>query len=1138
MSFTSSLNSSAPNTSARQKQQNINITNLIIHFIMHTNIFNGLQNAMQRIAIIMLLLVGFGLNAQVTTSSLSGMVTEPSGETLIGASVEAIHQPSGTRYYTITNVDGRYFIEGMRVGGPYVVTYRYIGKQSVILNDINLELGENTQLDIYLEDNTTELAEVVVQGKGSRFIQAKTGASTNISQSMIKAMPTINRSISDITKLSPYANGMSFAGSDGRSTNFTIDGANFNNNFGLSSDLPGGGNPISLDAIDEMQVVVSPFDVRQTNFIGGGINAITKSGTNTFKGSAYVYYTNQTLRGNRVNGVDLGSRPDESRTIYGFTVGGPIIKNKLFFFLNYEHESTPNEVIRYTAREDGQAAGGMVSRTTVADMIRVSDHLLSKYGYNPGSYNKFPGDESNNRFLARLDWNINNMHRLSFRFNMTKNVAWSAPNGNSSDTGYRLNNTYRVGTQSMAFANSMYSTNNDVTSFSLDLNSRFNDKISNQFLATYTSIEDVRDTNSSLFPFIDIMAGYDVETGNPILEPYMSAGYELFTYNNGVKNKTLTINDNVKWLLGSHVLTGGISYEHQLANNAYMRNGTGYYRYNSVDDFINGAAPESFALTYGFNGNKTPNAEIIFNQLGIYLQDEWNINRNFKLTYGLRLDDLFFNEDDIITNTAIYDLDFGGRRIDTGKWPKNRLQVSPRVGFNWDVLGDKTLTVRGGTGIFTGRIPLVFFTNMLTNANVVQNSVKFTTTYKNGVPTGHDERLDAFKGGMITDMNEVISKFNLPTANTTHVAGSKISGVESDFRMPQVWKSSLAVDYKLPVSFPLYVSGELMYMRNINAVYIDNWNIKPQSEWSKVEHFAGADNRIIYPSDGSHLYHKGKNAVVLTNTSKGHGLIETISINARPIDDLSLMASYTHTTNTEVSGMPGSDPVSTWQGLMTVNGPNYPDVQCSQYVVPNKIIASADWKIPFLYKGLKRDTHLSLFYSGYSRNGYSYVYSNDMNGDGISNDLMYIPANDSEINFKSEDDRKAFWTYVEQDSYLKNHKGQYAEAYSARAPWTHRFDFRIMEDFEFNVGKAKHAIQLSFDIMNIGNLINSKWGVQKTNYVSNNSKILKYEGMTDQKQPIFSMVKVNGEYPTKSYDFYSVNTQCWQMQIGVKYIFN
>lgn len=1110
----------------------------------------------------LLVLAAVGVNAQVTTAAMAGKVTDASNEPIIGATIQAIHEPSGSRYGTVTNVDGRYSIQGMRTGGPYRVTVSYIGYQTVIYKDITLQLGEIYNLNVEMTESTELLSEVVVTGTKTKFSAEKTGATTNISSAQINQLPTVNRSISDIARLSPYANGMSFAGGDGRSTNFTIDGANFNNNFGLSSALPGGGNPISMDAIEEVQVVIAPFDVRQTNFIGGGINAITKSGTNTFRGTAYTYYRNQDMRGNRINGEDLGARADESKTTYGFTLGGPIIKNKLFFFVNYEKEKTPGEVIKYRAREDGEEAKGMVSRTLKSDMEKVSNHLRDKYGYDAGSYTGFPADEENTKILARLDWNITDRHRLSLRYNNTKNTAWNGPNGNSSDTGYRLNNTYRVGTQSMAFANSMYSMDNKVQSWSADLNSRFTDKISNQLLFTYTNIEDMRGTNSSPFPFIDIMAGKD-EKGNQIMEPYMSAGYELFTYNNGVKNKITSIVDNFTFFTGNHKITAGISYEHQFANNAYMRNGTGYYRYNSLDDFLNGAAPESFALTYGWNGNKAPNAQVTFNQFGFYAQDEWDVNNKLKLTYGIRFDNLMFDDKDIQRNDAIYELDFGGRHIDTGKWPDSRMQISPRLGFSWDVLGNKSLKVRGGTGVFTGRLPLVFFTNMPTNSNMVQNSVQFRTNYTNGVATGHDARLDQLAGGMITDMNEIINKFGLPTTLETHTASNKISGVVKDFKMPQVWKSSIAVDYQVPVTFPLTVTGEFMITKNINAVTISNINVMDPSDWQYytqkdgewvasakgAQRFNGADNRLMYPTHTiingekkttiyDYQYRQGTNAVVLDNTSKGYGYTANITVNAQPVDNLMMMLAYTHTESKEVSGLPGSDPVSTWQGLNTIDGPNWATTQRSQYVVPDKVIASVSYYIPFKYKGLLRGTHLNLFYSGYSPNGYSFLYTNDMNGDGINYDLMYIPKNDSEIKFTSEEDRVAFWKFVEQDSYLKNHKGQYAEAYAARTPWVHRFDFRLMEDFEFKVGRTKHNIQVSFDIMNVGNLINSKWGISKTNAVSNNNKILQYTGTDANNTPIFSMYKVNGEYPTKTYDTYQNYSECWRMQVGIRYVFN
>lgn len=1011
--------------------------------------------------------------AQVTTASMSGTVMFQD-EPVIGATVLAVHEPSGTNYGTITNVDGRFSLQGMRTGGPYKVTISYVGYQSAVYSGITLQLGENYNLNVKLKESSETLDEIVITAAKTKFNTEKTGATTNISSSQITSLPTINRSISDIARLSPYASDMSFAGGDGRSTNFTVDGANFNNNFGLSDNLPGGGNPISMDAIEEVQVVIAPFDVRQTNFIGGGINAITKSGTNTFKGSAYTYFQNQNMRGNSIDGEDLGARAKESKTIYGATFGGPIIKNKLFFFANVEVEKQPQQVIKWRARTEGEQPdeNNYISRTTLSDMQKVSDFLRDKYGYDTGSATNFPADEKNLKLLGRIDWNITNGHKLSVRYNYTKNTAWNAPNANSMDggSGSRLYNTSRVGYQSMSFANSMYSQENKVSSVSADLNSRFSDKISNQLLFTYTDIEDMRGTNSSPFPFIDILAGKDAE-GNQIMEPYMSAGYELFTYNNGVKNKITSVIDNFTYFAGDHKITAGISFEHQLASNAYMRNGTGYYRYSSLDDFLNGAAPETFAWTYGYNGVSDPKAQVTFNQIGFYAQDEWNIRPNVKLTYGIRFDDLIFDNSDLQRNDAIYDLDFGGKHIDTGKWPKSRMQISPRVGFVWDVFKDNSLKVRGGTGIFTGRLPLVFFTNMPTNSNMVQNAVVFGTKYENGIAVSHDSRLDQLAGGMITNVDDAIKKFGLPTTIENPVAGSKISGVKDNFKMPQIWKTPLAVDYQLPTSFPLSVTGEFIYNKNINAVTLENINIKDPSNW---EHFNGTDNRLIYPSD--YTYVSGKNAVVLTNTSKGHGYTANVTVNAQPVEDLNMMLAYTHTESKEISGLPGSDPVSTWQGMLTIDGPNFATVQRSRYVVPDKVIAAINYNLPFRHKGLLRKTSLNLFYSGYSASGYSFAYTNDMNGDGINNDMMYIPKDDSEIKFKNEADRTAFWNFVDQDSYLKNHKGEYAEAYAARAPWVHRFDLRITEDFSFKAGKTEHHFQLSLDFMNIGNMINSKWG--------------------------------------------------------------
>ena len=414
--------------------------------------------------------------AQVTTSALGGRVVDANGEPVIGAAVVATHEPSGTVYGVVTNNDGRYAINGMRAGGPYKVEMSCLGYQTLAYTDVTLQLAETSALNGQLAEDSQMLGEaMVIAASASKFSAQKMGSATNISSQDIVSVPTVSRSISDVTRLSPYGgNGMSFAGADGRTANFTVDGANFNNNFGLSDNLPGGGNPISIDAIEEMQVVISPYDVRQTNFIGGGVNAITKSGTNTFKGTAYTYQYNENFRGNTVAGEDLGERAKDRKHVYGAAIGGPIIKDKLFFFGNFEYQKVPTTATEWKASADGQGdASSYVSRTTLSDLEKVSKHVKEKYGYETGSWTNFPADESNLKFLARVDWNITRDHKLAVRYNYTKNSYWNAPNGNSTDAGYR-NKTYnRMSVMSMAFANSMYSMDNVVHSFSGDLNSRF-----------------------------------------------------------------------------------------------------------------------------------------------------------------------------------------------------------------------------------------------------------------------------------------------------------------------------------------------------------------------------------------------------------------------------------------------------------------------------------------------------------------------------------------------------------------------------------------------------------------------------------------------------------------------------------------
>lgn len=1082
---------------------------------------------------VMLIAIVQAVLAQVTTSALSGKVTlGGSNESVVGATIQAIHEPSGTRYGAVTNVDGRYTIQGMRVGGPYTIKVTYIGYQPKEAKGVTLQLGETHNQNFNMSEDASVLGEVVIKGKASKFAAEKTGASTNISNTQIMNMPTINRSITDIARLSPYSNGMNFAGGDGRSSNFTLDGANLNNNFGLTDKLPGGGSPISMDAIDEVQIVISPFDVRQTNFIGGGINAITKSGTNKFKGTAYIYYNNENMHGNRVNNLDLGERGKNGTTTYGFTLGGPIVKDKLFFFANAEYSKSPNVVNRWRASENGNAnPANYISRVSQAEMQKVKDFLIQKYGFDPGSYTDFPAEDNNLKLLGRLDWNINNDHHLAVRYNYTKDKAWKSVNGSSSDAYTRMN-TNRLSQYGMSFSGSMYSQNNSVMSISADLNSRFGANISNQLLFTYTDIDEKRETNCSDFPFVDIMPGYETDDmGNvtsQTIESYISFGSDLFSHNNRVQNKILTVTDNFTYYLGAHKLTAGFNFEHQLANNAYMRGGTGYYRYRSLDDFFNGAVPETVILAYGYNGELNPTAQVQFNQAGIYVQDEWNVLDNLKLTGGIRFDDIFFDNSDLMENKAISALDFGGRRIDTGSWPKNNVQISPRIGFSWDVFGDRSFKVRGGTGLFAGRLPLVFFTNMPSNAGMSQGFNRASTTYKNGIITP-DAALNNFKGGLVTDVNKIRELLGAPATITPEqgTVPPSFAGVVSNFKMPQVWKTSIGLDYQVPVSFPLTVSTEFTYTKKIHDVLIDDYNIKDNSTWETLK--GSGDNRHIYPAD--YQYYKKKNACVLTNTSEGYGWTYNLTVNAEPIKNLNLMAAYTHTVMKEMTGMPGSNAYSTWANMYTVEGPNFLKLSNSRYVIPDRIIASANYTYG--------KDHFSLFYQGYSPSGYSFFYDGDINGDGNKYDMMYIPKDENDIHFTKAEDAKLFWDFVNQDSYLKNHKGEYAEPYSARAPFVHRFDFRWAHDFDVKVGNTTHKLVLSMDIMNVGNLFNSKWGVEKNMIGCNNGKILKVDKVKDG-VPYFSMFKdkATGLAPTSTWDFNRNYNQCWKMQIGVKYIFN
>ena len=647
--------------------------------------------------------------------------------------------------------------------------------------------------------------------------------------------------------------------------------------------------------------------------------------------------------------------------------------------------------------------------------------------------------------------------------------------------------------------------NNNVHSFSVDLNSRISDNLSNQFLATYSIIGDIRGTNSAEFPFIDITKDDD---------NYIALGYELFTWNNAVHNNTLNIKDDITYYAGAHKITGGINFEYQMADNQYMRNGTGYYRYNGVDDFINGAAPEVVCLTYGYDGETKPAARVRFYRPGIYAQDEWAVNDNFKLTYGLRLDGLFFNNNDIMTNNAIKELtyypaykNYQETHIDTGLWPKASITVSPRIGFTWDVLGDKSLKVRGGTGLFSGRLPLVFFTNMPTNSGMVQYQAQLNSK---------NTDMSLFNGGLVTDgeghattaalLQKLVSMGYPQTISPEDgTKPSAVNAVDPNFKMPQVWKTSLAIDYQFPTSFPFTITAEGIFNKTVNAVSISDWSMKNVGGFAR---FNGVDNRPVYPSD----FRTTTKAFVLQNTSKGYGWSANVTINMQPVEGLSLMAAYTHTVSKEITGMPGSAAESAFTYVPTIEGPNYIGLHNSQYVTPDRVVASATHHD-------KSGNHFSLIYEAW-RGGYNYSYmtTNDMNGDGYNYDTIYIPTDaqvaNGDFRFVSADDAERFLAFVHNDSYLSKNQGKYAEGYSVYSPWVHRIDFSYKHDFKIQHGESTSKLQLSVDIKNILNLFNSNWGVSKylNPEIGEDPRILKYEGVDADGYATFSNPMVHQSY--------------------------
>lgn len=1079
--------------------------------------------------------VGLWANAQVTTSEINGKVVDEKGMALPFATVVAIHEPSGTQYVTTTDNAGNYRLTNLRVGGPYKLSISFVGYSTGVYTDINLNLGESYLQNVKLKESTTSLEEVVVSaGMGNPILSSeRTGAQTNISRGDINTLPSISRSITDFSKLTPQAQGNSFVGRDGRFNTITVDGAAFNNNFGLSSNpLPGGNaQPISLDAIDQVSVNIAPFDVRVSQFTGASINAVTRSGDNSFKGSAYSYIRPKSFTGDKVDGNDVEGANDRNSQNFGLSFGGPIIKDKLFFFINGEIENEDIPGVTWKPSTDGVAnPDQMISRTTEADMIRVRNHLISTYNYDPGKYKNFdPFQNKNTKILARVDWNISKNHKFTIRYNDVVGTSDVETNFNSGPPN-NARNSGRISSQSLAFSNSFYGFENTVRSITGELNSTFLTNISNKFLGSYTHIQDSRTSPSKLFPFVDIWEDGD---------QYMSFGYELFSYNNDVINNTLSLLNNTTINLKKHTLTLGVSFDRLYFKNSYIREGTTYYRYASVDDFINGADPIGFGVTYGYNGEDAPGAELTFGMGAFYAQDEWKVNTNLKVTYGIRLE-LPFYFDDMKDNPAISALTFANsQKIDVGSWPDPQLLFSPRLGFNWDVKGDRSLQVRGGTGIFTGLLPFVWFTNQPTNSGMIQSpEIGWGPGNANLVGLQFNPNFKEF----------IASNPPLfPQAPGTLPNNAGLAEVSKDFKMPQVWRSNLAVDVELPYNFVF--TGEALFGKDINAVQQININ-----EANPTGNMVGPDNRPFWATANDRkVVSTIANAVVLSNTDKGYQYSFTAQLTKNFSKGFSGMFAYTYTMAKDISSNPGSAAYSAYSSNTAVGSLNNPGLSYSNFATPHQLIGHASYRIE--YGGMFATT-ISLAYRGFQQGRWSYTYSNDLNNDGISSDLIYVPKDKDEalamfvpytptggVEMTAQQQADAFWAYVNGNDYLKDRKGKYAERFGDVQPWLHRFDVKVLQDIFSNFGTSRrYTLQISLDLLNVGNMLNDKWGAYTYNPLASYDNVRPLTRValpTATTAPTFRLnANTIEEFETKTTLSKNISTtSTWGALLGIRLIF-
>ena len=1070
---------------------------------------------------------------QITTSTISGVVKSEKGEKLIGATVNVVHQPTGTKYGASTNVQGNYVIPAVRVGGPYLIKVSYIGYKPKEISDVNTSLGLTTNVDIVLIDDATVLSEIVVVGSSDNiFSKEKTGASQQFSRRELQSIPTTGaRTIESITKYNAFGDGRSFGAQDSRLNNFTIDGSQFNNNFGLGSSASAGGrtgaSAISLDALEQLQVNIAPFDIRQSGFTGAGINAVTRSGTNEIEGSVYQTqrdnssrYVGDNARGTKV----IASKFDEK--VQGFRIGAPIIKNKLFVFGNYEEIVKTEPGTTWTST-GSPLSSSQVSRPTFQQLTDLSSFMRDKFQYETGPFEGYSNANTSKKYLIRLDWNINDKNKLTARYvNHNSEAEINISNSQSAGFGNRTQNI-----NAMSFQNSGYTIQDNTRSSVLELNSKLSNTLHNNLIVSYDKQIENRGYLSQMFPTIDIKEGATTLT---------SVGFDPFTPGNKLDYNTFNITNNLTKYLNKHTLVGGFNFQRYISNNNFYPASNGVYIFNSLTDFYTAAnqslanggrpstlAPARFQFRYSaLPGAAEPMQTLKSNRLDLYLQDEFTATENLKLTFGVRANVIDF-QNTALENPSITAMTFAnGEKLNTGVMPKTQVLFEPRFGFNYDLNGESKTQFRGGTGVFTGRPPYVFLSNQIGNNGVLTGFIDVSGTA-------------AAPYGFTADPN----KYFIPSTPTLP-STFDLALTDPNYKFPQVWKTNLAIDQRLPF-FGLIGSVEYLYNKTLNAVHYYEANLQnPVGTLGSVDNrprFGGTDATVRVNNNVSR-------AAVLTN--RNGAFHESLTLKLEKPVQKGLWGSIAWTTaNSKDFMSAGSIASGSWQSALSVNGNNDLGLSLSDGFAKNRFVGLLGYRIEY-GKGLGGATTFTLGYVGQQSNPFSYIVAGDLNGDRVNNnDLVFVPQKGSDIRFASftsggktfteSEQQSAFDAFIEQDSYLSTRRGQYAERNGGLLPYLHRFDLSVVQDVFVKIGGKKNSFQIRADILNFGNMVDNTFGVsqratapQLLNFVSRDaSNVPTYRLQTQR------LIDGSTVLARDSYQYNSSVFDVWSAQLGIRYTF-